>query len=80
MFVGIPCNRTISLIYSWASLSTPQVFQIGRKWADLVNRSTITQMALFFEVERDNPMTKSIAIEPHFQVRISKGHSLPTGL
>ena len=79
MFVGIPCNRTISLIYSWASLSTPQVFQIGRKWADLVIQSTLSRMTFFFEAERGNPMTISIDTESYFQVGISNGRSSPTG-
>jgi len=40
---------------------------IGRKWVDLVSRSTITQMAFFSEAERGNPMMKSIEIEFYFQ-------------
>ena len=75
----IPCSRTISLTYSWASLSTPQASQIGKKWTDLVSQSTITQMTFFFEAERGNPMTMSFDTESHFQVGISNGHKSPTG-
>ena len=75
----ISCNLTISLTYSWASLSTPQVSQIGGKWIDLVSRSTITRMTFFFEEERDNPIRKSIEIGSHFQKGISDGHNSPMG-
>jgi len=37
-----------------------------------VSRLTITQIAFFFETERGNPVMKSIEIESHFQVGISK--------
>jgi len=57
---GIPYNGIVFLTYSWASLSTPQVSQIGRKWVYLVSPSTITWMAFFFEAERGNPVTKFI--------------------
>ena len=45
----------------------------------LVSQSIITEMKFFFGVEKDNPLTKSIEIESHFQVGISKGLSSPTG-
>jgi len=72
---GIPCKHTISLTYSCVTLWTPQVSQIGRKWADLVIRSNITHLTFFFDAERGNPMTKSIEMGRHFQEEISKGRS-----
>ena len=73
MFNGIQSNQAISLTYNWATLSTPQVSQISRKWADLVSQPTTIQMAFLVEAERGNPMMKSIEIEPYFQVGIFKG-------
>jgi len=55
-----------SLAYSWASFLTLQVSPIGRKRADLVSWSIITQIAFVFEAERENPITQSIKIESHF--------------
>jgi len=56
-----------------------QVPRIGRKWADLLVRLTISQMTFFLEVKKAKPVMKSIEIESHVQVGISKGHSSPTG-
>jgi len=74
----MPCRRTISLTYNCASLSTPQVSWMSIKRADFVSLSTRTQIAFFLEAERSNPIIKSINIESHFQVGISKGLSSPT--
>src|SRR3954464_2549336 len=52
---------------------------MGRKWADLVNLSTITHMASCFCLDRGSPDTKSIVIISHFHCGTSKGWSGPTG-
>lgn len=41
--IGIPCNLTTSFTYSLANLSTESIIFIGKKRANLVNQSTITQ-------------------------------------
>jgi len=41
--------------------------------------STISQMTFPFEAKRGNPMMKSIEIESHFNVKISKGHNSHVG-
>lgn len=44
MLTGILCNLTISLMYNSANLSKEYFILIGRKWADLVSRSTTTHI------------------------------------
>jgi len=79
MSTKIPCNRAISFTYNWASLSTFHVSWIGRKWANLVSQSTMTQMAFFLVAESSEPIMKSIEIESYFQERVYKGLSSPKG-
>ncbi|XP_020081219.1 uncharacterized protein LOC109704844 [Ananas comosus] len=49
---GTPCNLTTSSRYTCANLSPAQVVWIGKKCADLVKRSTITQIASCPPIER----------------------------
>ena len=53
---------------------------MGKKWADFVSRSTITQIASKPALVLGNPDTKSIAILSHFHCGISKGCNIPEGL
>ena len=49
------------------------------KWAVLVGRSTITQIASCPSWEQGNPVTKSMVTQSHFHSGISKGQSSPAG-
>ena len=55
-------SRADGLSLQHTIISTPQVSLIGRKWADLVSRSTITQITFFFEAEWGKPITKLVEI------------------
>jgi hypothetical protein len=50
------------------------------KWADLVNRSTITQIESNLWAINDNPTMKSMLISSHFQSRILNGLQQPSRL
>ncbi|MFS7957030.1 hypothetical protein Hanom_Chr07g00661581 [Helianthus anomalus] len=76
---GTPCKDTTSSTYSWANFSMLKVSFIGRKWADLVNRSTITQIASFPFLVLGNLVTKSIVMSSHFHTGISNCCSRPEG-
>jgi len=78
MSFGIPCRRTTSLTYNCVSFSIFQVSWIGIKWAYLISLSTITQMTFLLEIDRGNPMMRSIEIESHFYVGISNNLSSST--
>ncbi|MFS7929782.1 hypothetical protein Hanom_Chr04g00336501 [Helianthus anomalus] len=77
--IGTPCRATISLRYISASFLVLSFSLIGRKCADFVSRSTITQIISWpFEV-RGNLVMKSIEICSHFHTGISGCWSNPEG-
>ena len=51
----------------------------GMKWALLVNLSTMTHIHTFPQLDLENPSIKSIEIESHFHIGISKDRSNPLG-
>ena len=53
---------------------------MGKKWAGLVNLSTITYMALYLVDVLGKLITKSIEMLSHFHSRISNGCNFPNGL
>ena len=79
MDMGTPCSRTISLMYFLVSFFILQVSLIGRKCADFVNRSTITQMVFRPPVVLGNLVIKSIVIRSQFHSGISGCCSKPEG-
>ena len=66
MDMGTPCSRTISLRYVLVNFSNLSVSLIGRKCADLVNLSTITQMVSSPLAVLGNFVMKSMVIRSHF--------------
>ena len=66
MDIGTPCSHTISLRYVLVSFSNLSVSLIGRKCADLVNLSTITQMVSSPLAVLGNLVMKSMVIRSHF--------------
>ena len=62
--MGTPCSCTISLMLVMISFSILLVSMICRKCADLVNRSTITQMVSRPPVVLDNLVMKSFVNAP----------------
>ena len=51
------CNLTISLMYNLLSLAREKSVLIGMRCADLVNLSTMTQIALCLRNVVNNPVT-----------------------
>ena len=76
---GTPCNRTISLMYSSTSCSALKVDFIAKKCADLVSRSTITELTLWYLLVRGILITKSIVICSYFQTGMGKGSNKSSG-
>jgi len=76
---GIQCNCTISFRYKSANCSALNTFFIAKKWADLVSRSTTTQIASCRFWVLGNPTIKSMVIWSHFQMGIGKGCHKPPG-
>src|ERR1043165_5566144 len=79
MSKGLPWRHTISLTYIFANLSTEYFSRMGKKWADLVKRSTITQILSKPLGVRGSLVMKSIAMLSHFHTRISGCSSIPDG-
>src|ERR1043165_8186635 len=77
---GTPCLDTTSLMYKRVSFSNLSVSRIGRKCADFVNRSTITQIMSWPLVVLGNLVMKSIVILSHLHSGISGCWSKPDGL
>ena len=75
-----PVQLTISLMYNLVSFARQKLVLTGMKCADLVKRSTMTQMALFLLNVVDNPVTKSMVILSHFHFGTSSGCIRPKGL
>ena len=73
ILISIPCNLTISSIYSWTNFFMEYFIFIGKKWADLVNRSTSTQTASWPLCVRGKFETKFILMRFHFHSGISRG-------
>src|ERR1044071_8117524 len=80
MEIGTPCFDTTSLMYKRVSFSNLSVSRIGRKCADFVNRSTITQIMSWPLVVVGNLVMKSIVIRSHFHSGISGCWSKSDGL
>ena len=76
---GTPCSLIISWMYRWVNFSKGQFALMGKKWADLVNLSTITYMELYPANVLGSHITKSIEILSCFHSRISKVCSAPNG-
>ena len=73
-------NLTISLMYNWANLAIDILKFIAKKWALLVNRSTITQIVLCPLKVCGKWVTKSMEMLSHFHTSISKGCRFPPDL
>ncbi|GJS41845.1 hypothetical protein Tco_0566888 [Tanacetum coccineum] len=78
--IGTPCRETISLMYNLVRVSILSVSQVGMKCADLVRRSTMTQIVSCpFDV-KGSFVKKSIVILSHFHIGISGCTiSIPSG-
>nr|GEX59557.1 reverse transcriptase domain-containing protein [Tanacetum cinerariifolium] len=50
MEIGTPCRETISLMYNLVRISMLSVARVGMKYANLVRRSTMTQMEPIYKV------------------------------
>ena len=79
MDIGTPCSHTISQMYVRASFSILSVSFMGRKCADFVNLSTITQMVSSPPAVLGNLVMKSMVIRSHFYSGISSCCSNPDG-
>ena len=79
MVLGTPCKLTILDTYSRASSSTQYEVLTGRKWATLVNVSTMTQIALLPRRVLGNPVMKSIQTSSHFHCDTGSGWRSPAG-
>ena len=79
ILAGTPCRRTTSCMYPSAKDSVDCPTLNGMKWADLVDRSTITQTALFPYGLRGKAVTKSMVILSHFHTGIGNGCKSPAG-
>ena len=75
---GTPCLLTISLTYRENKWSIKKLTFMGKKWADFVNWSTITQIALLPLKFLGKPVIKSIVICFHFHSRRKWGCKDPT--
>ena len=80
MLAGTPCSLTISLTYNFASLSIENFWLMARKWAHLVNLSTITHIESFPLVDLGRWVTKSMTMLSHFHWGMSSGCNVPPGL
>ena len=72
-------SLTISLMYSLANLSKEKILRMARKCADLVSRSTITQMASWPICVWGKPTMKSMVMCSHFHFEIGKGWRVSRG-
>ena len=72
-------SLTISLMYSLANLSKDKVLRTTKKCADLVSRSTITQMASWPIWVRGKSTTKSMVMCSYFHFGIGKGWMVSGG-
>ena len=73
ILVGTLCNFTITLMYNLVSFSREKSVLTSMKCANLVKRSTMTQMALFLLNIVSNLVTKSMVILSHFHSGTSNG-------
>ena len=73
ILVGTPCNRMTCLTYALARASTLLVSFMGMNLAVLVNLFTITHIVLLPPRLLGKATTKSMDIESHFHVGISRG-------
>lgn len=78
--VGTPCSLTISLMYVIAHISILFVSFIGRKSADSVRRSIITQIVSYSLDVLGIFVMKSMVICFHFHLSIFECCSRPEGL
>ncbi|GJY27613.1 hypothetical protein Tco_0403380, partial [Tanacetum coccineum] len=67
---GTPCRKTISFIYNLVRVSILSIALMGMKCADLVRRSTMTQIVSCLLDVLGSFVTKSIVILSHFHVGI----------
>ena len=77
---GTPWSLMISTTYNLAYLSVEYVTLTGRKCADLVNQSIITQIESKPRVHLGNPTTKSMVMCSHFYTEIGRLCNKPVGL
>nr|GEW96731.1 integrase, catalytic region, zinc finger, CCHC-type, peptidase aspartic, catalytic [Tanacetum cinerariifolium] len=71
MDIRTPCRETISLMYNLVRVSILSVSRVGMKCANLVSRSTMTQIVSCPLDVLGSFVTKSIVIFSHFHVGIS---------
>ena len=75
-----PCNLIISWMKILAYISAVWVILTGKKCADLVNLSTITQIESFPSFDLGNPIMKSMEISAHFHSGMGKSCRVPACL
>lgn len=75
--LGGPCNFTICSMFSLAKFTADLVDLGGMKYADFVNRSTMTHIESCCICVNGRPTTKSQATHSHFQVGTSIDFSNP---
>jgi hypothetical protein len=66
--------------YNYAYCLTLYVVAMGMKWADLVKRSTMTNIELYPHKVWGKPTMKSIQMFSHFHSRMLKGCRFFVGL
>jgi hypothetical protein len=77
MVLGTPCRLRIRSKYNFASVTVECFTFTGRKCANLVSRSIMTQIESNYLDVVGNPVIKSIPISSHFQDRIGNGCNIP---